>query len=181
MVGDWKGVQSARQLSPVRAESSAQRKHTEGDSPVASPPHVGLLLTSADSKPPLPRGPCGSISVTASQRLVPSCFPVQRGESDRLSVFDPDQMHTAPPALGPQPLALSPARVAPQWSVLFLPSESPVCHVCHLISQHCWSPQPPSGQSSGFGMASTVPAQVGEALRGPGRHWLHQRLPGGAE
>ena len=153
-----------RGLSAWRAESSAQRKHPEGDSPVASPPRVGFLLTSADSRPPPSRGPCGSVSVMASQHSVPSCFPVQRGESDWLSVSDPDQMHTAPSALGPRPLALSPARVAPQWLVLFLPSESPVCHLCHLISQHCWPPQPPSGQSSGFGMASTIPAQVGEAF-----------------
>lgn len=77
-----------------------------------SPPSCSFLLTSANSRPLGHLSHSLSASVPALQSF-PSCFPVQKRRIRRAWYLDLDQVHTAPSALGPQPLALSPARVAP--------------------------------------------------------------------
>ena len=157
---------------PQRAlmEPSAQRSHPEGDSPDAgrsphyaqsfSPPHVSFLLTSADARPPPSHGP---FSVTVPQHLVPSCFPGQRKETDWLSVLDPDWIQmpvcsqpSAPCSVLSQSGPCS-GQAAPPVGKPCLPSLSP--HLLALLTTSA-----PPGQSSSFGMAAAVPAQVGETF-----------------
>lgn len=95
---DWKGVQSARQLSPGGSWSFQLRGTIQK---VTLPQYCGALtmhkfsppLMSAFSQLLLTQGPPpshGPFSVTAAQHQIPSCFPGQRKSKTPASVLDPD-------------------------------------------------------------------------------------------